>query len=875
MNQSAESNTDAARLAINVLGGFSVSVDSRHISDSSWKLKKAKAVIKLLAIAPGNRIHRDVVLDVLWPDLEPEAALNNLHKALYVVRRALEPGVSGSGDFVRFQEETLSLDSAAGLEVDCQQFDSLAKTALAKDDLASFQAALGVYKAELLPDDRYEEWSISKRDELAQTFQSLLVAYADMAEAHKDTDEAISALQRLIAVEPGLESAHMRLMKLFAGSGDRHRAIRQYQSLVKTLDTEFGLEPQGEIEALYDEIVGGRTSFSRPAAAVQSVQHNTPFTAEHQANPFVPAGPALVGREAELQQISPALDDFSAGTGSVVLLSGPAGVGKSRFAEEIAAKASTSGAQVMRGSAYEFERQVPYGPFSEALDDFVLGLPEQQSRGIMDAAPIDIFPLLPKTALRFDRVSQTTESHDRPFLFSAIESLLRSLAASAPVVMILDDLHAADESALELFHFLGRQSRSMPLLLIVTYRSEGEALNNNFARALAALNRIGVGTRVTLDSLDEESVRSIVSTILPGDVPDEIVSAVFTTSEGNPLYVEETVRTMLESGSISSLDEKWTLESELAAVPETISSILIDRIERFDDQSRQLLSAAAVIGTETPYPLLRAVSGLDEDDVLDALDVLLQRHILVEAEDGYRFSHGLHRDVAYEAMSQARRWKIHYDVAQSIMATKPGKNDENAEHLAHHLLSANKPAVAVPYLIAAGHKAASVFANEEALKAFSRALEIIQDGPAAEDPLLSGNLLDAMGDVQARIGNARESLDLYKQSMMLLEPVEPMAGFKVRGKAALAAINAEQVEEGEQLLESILANISPEMPDFAISRTYLLLAQIGWHSADHSGAIESAEKALEAALSSGDDTEAARAYEAMARASPCPLTEQV
>lgn len=848
---------NAPELSIQILGGFSVAVGGNRLPDSTWKLKKAKSIVKLLAISPASQVHRDVALDTLWPELEPDAALNNLHKTLYVARRALEPGVSGPGRFIRFQGDTIGLEIDGDESIDAQRFEARAEAARSSGDPSAYRAALDEYQGELLPEDRYEEWSIPRRDELAQAFQSLLSEYADLAESAGETDEAVSALQKLISAEPSLESAHLRLMRLYANSGNRHQAIRQYQSLARTLQSEFGLEPEEAVTAFYREIVGGRTSFQAPPA-VETRQ--TPAVIDVQR--FSPSGAPLVGRDSELTTVGPAIADLAEGKGTVILISGPAGVGKSRFAREVAAKAS--GAHVMQGAAYEFERQLPYGPFSEALDSFVSSLPDSQQRAIADSVPVEIYPLLPQTATRLGRAREVTDGHDRAFLFSAVDALLASITHTGPAVIILDDMHAADESTIELFHYLARQSSNVPLLLLVTYRSEGEALGSSFARALAALNRIGVGSQMTLSQLDTDAVGAVVTGILDGKVSDETISSISARAEGNPLYAEEITRAMVETGSLEKQDESWKLVSPLEEVPQAISSLLNDRIERLADGSRQLLSVASVIGIEAPYPLLRSASGVDEDAVLDALDELLQRHMLAETDDGYRFSHGLHRDVAYESMNMARRRKVHTDVAESILALYPTATDEHAESLAHHLVEAGEPVKAIPHLVTAGHRASEVFANEEALDSFSRARAILQDEPSALSPAEQGALLDAIGDVHARVGDAEQSLAHYREAMAVLEPVDPMAGFKARGKAALAAINAEQVEEGEALLESILANISPEMPDFAVARTYLLLAQIGWHSSDHDGAIESAEKALNAALSSGDDAEAARAYEAMA-----------
>ena len=246
------------------------------------------------------------------------------------------------------------------------------------------------------------------------------------------------------------------------------------------------------------------------------------------------------------------------------------------------------------------------------------------------------------------------------------------------------------------------------------------------------------------------------------------------------------------------------------------------------------------------------------------MDELLQKHHLVESGDAYRFNHNLHRAVALEGLSGARKRKLHTDIGNAILESDRSADSEHAESLAFHLLESHEPVRAVPYLITAGQRAFGVFANEQALELLEsarRLLESAQDGAGSSE---FATILESMGDVHARIGDAIRSLDFYKQAMNMLEPLDPEAAIRARGKAALAAINAEQVDEGGELLQSVLANISPDSPEQSLSRTYLLLAQLEWHSAEHKGALEAAEKALEAALSSGNDAEAARAYEALA-----------
>lgn len=857
-----DSNRNGGQPSLNVqvLGYFAVDVNGARVSDGSWKLKRAKSIVKILAIASDHRVGRDLLLDTLWPDLEPDAALNNLHKAILVARRALEPGLPGSGSFLRFADDILSLVAPGELIVDARRFEVLAADASASGEAAAYEAAIAAYGGQLLPDDLYEDWAISKREELQRTFIRVLSEYARVAESLGLTEKAIGAMQQAVSIEPGLESAHIRLMKLYTAQGDRHRAIRQYQTLVRALKAELGIDPQPETQALYSSIVGGRV-----ALATTTPPGRPPIPAPVRVDrvEFRPSKPLIAGRDAELRQLNPAIKALARGSGGVALISGPAGAGKTRLAEEAASQASANGASVLRGGCYEFERRTPYGPFTEALDGFLDSLPARQRQTIVETAPVDVYPLIPRTAQQMGLRQPMIESRDREFLFAAVETFLRSQAKSSPLVLIIDDLHAADEATLELFHYLARKAGEFPLLMLATFRSEAEGTVRGLSRVLVTLGRAGGAIRVVVGALDREAVGLLLESSLGGQVEAALLDAVYSVSEGNPLFAEETARAMQETGAVTRGQGAWQLVSKLERVPEAVSQLLNDRIDRLTDVGRSLLSVAAVIGTEIPYPLLRRASGATEDTVLDALDELLEKHLLAETGDGYRFTHNLHRAVALESLSRARKLRLHTDVAHAIAGSSSAV-DEHAEELAFHFLASNDRHLAIPHLIAAGQRAAALFANDQALDLLGSAhdlLRISADGVSSQE---FGTVVEAMGDVHARIGNAARSLELYKEAMRVLEPIDAGAAIKARGKAALAAINAEQVAEGGDLLQSILASISPDSPDQSLSRTYLLLSQLEWHSAQHEGALEAAEKALQAALSSGDQAEAARAYEALA-----------
>ena len=315
-------------------------------------------------------------LDALWPELEPSAALNNLHKALFVVRRALEPETSGSGSFVHFQADSVSLEVTGGLNVDATQFEILAADASATGSIEAYEAAIAVFGGELLPDDLYEDWALTRREELNKRFQLLLGEYAELMEASGRPDEAITAIQRVLAIDPALESAHVRLMNLHTMQGDRHRAIRQYQTLEQVLKGDFGIEPQQETVELYKSILGGRTALA--SSSVNAVKSETTTVAaaadfgggSFTVPEFSPSSDLFAGRQSELESIQPIIDDLERGHGTVVLVSGPAGAGKSRLSQEFAVKALKVRPAVLRGGATNSKEHFLTDPLVKHLTIF-------------------------------------------------------------------------------------------------------------------------------------------------------------------------------------------------------------------------------------------------------------------------------------------------------------------------------------------------------------------------------------------------------------------------------------------------------------------------------------------------------------------------
>ena len=308
-----------------LLGGFRVSVGERSIGEGRWRLRKARHLVKLLAFTPEHRLHREQIIYRLWPDLDQAMAANSLRQALHVARRALGPGASR---YLSLQGELVALCPDSPLWVDADAFLDAAAAARRARDPAAYRTATELYSGDLLPGDLYEGWTELRREELRRVYLTLLEELADLYEEREDFGPAIEALGRVVTTEPGHEAAHASLMRIYALSGQRGEALRQYGRLLEVLsaEEEFDAEPGSETRRLYEEISTGR--FPPARSPPTSAPREEPAPSPHN---LPVARTSFVGREREVVEVKRLL----AMTG-LLSLTGPGGSGKTRLAVELA-----------------------------------------------------------------------------------------------------------------------------------------------------------------------------------------------------------------------------------------------------------------------------------------------------------------------------------------------------------------------------------------------------------------------------------------------------------------------------------------------------------------------------------------------------------
>lgn len=323
-------------LALHVLGSFRAFVDGVEVDDGRWARRKAKLLVKLLAIHSHHKLHREEVMDLLWPDLDPSSAANNLHKTIHQARRALEPGLPAreASRFLHIHDQQVSLRAPAELWIDADIFEQHAARAIAANDPNECSAALARYGGDLLQEDMYEEWAAPRREHLRSLSQTLLERVVRFCQDRGDYQHALAHLLDLVGSDPLNEDAHRRLMLLYALSGARHKALQQYHRCVDLLDAELGVAPEPATEALHARILDERI---RHVAAVEEPTERAGARSERDAvavhHNLPPEFSSFVGRGWALAEARQAI-----ARSRLVTLVGPGGIGKTRLALRLAAE---------------------------------------------------------------------------------------------------------------------------------------------------------------------------------------------------------------------------------------------------------------------------------------------------------------------------------------------------------------------------------------------------------------------------------------------------------------------------------------------------------------------------------------------------------
>ena len=388
--------------------------------------------------------------------------------------------------------------------VDSGEFESLCQIDPDEPDaqrIIRLKKALNLYEGDLLPEERYEDWTLLPREALIRLHREASFTLAKHHIEQRDFPVGIKFLLPLLSRDAADEDVHRELMRVYALSGRRHDALRQYQSCIDRLASELGVPPAQETTDLYNQILSsGLVSTPEPDIPI-IWRPPTPVQFDFQQSNH------LAGRQDERNYLSSSvLATIKEKHGRTVLIAGESGIGKTHLAVNALKSATQTGMVPIFGAAYEQEGRMPYKPFVEAFDHF---LAEKGSS--MDENPIT----------HFQHLSSQDNQEDHYALFKATSNFLLGIAKDSPLVFLLDDLHAADETSLQLFHYLSRQTQSAPVLFFVTYQIDSPT-TTQFNTLLSTLYQEGLSQMIVLESLPKEAIQEILEIIFHGKVSEDL-----------------------------------------------------------------------------------------------------------------------------------------------------------------------------------------------------------------------------------------------------------------------------------------------------------------------------------------------------------------
>lgn len=713
--------------------------------------RKALAIVALVA-AEGRPFARDELAAMFWPEADDEAARGALRRTLSALRTA----VAGSGIVIGRSQVALDPHTST---VDLGELERLSTSARPEDLEAAAALARGPFLAGFALRDcpAFDDWQAGRSVRVMRTVGDVLDRLAAARSERGDPVGAVDAARRRVDLDPLDEVGQRRLIESLATAGDRTAAIRQYRELVALLDRELGVAPLRGTTDLYDAI---RDDAAVPEPAPMTLSRTSSRARDRPAAVATPAEVPFVGRQPELATI---VGTWRGSTpdGRVVLIEGEAGIGKTRLAETAAATIRAAGGIVLAARGYPGEDAIAYSPIADLLrSGFARPASAERLVRLDASARLELGRLvdLPAPA-RIPGPTRPAAGDGASARVRLLESIAGALtvmvAGAAPGLVLVDDLHLADDPTREALVYLAHRLAGRPMTLLLTFRRED--LTAGGAATADDLARLRGSARVALRPLGREEIATLVRAMRPDrDTDGAQMDAFVADSEGLPLHVVAALQSDEPPGT----------------TPRGVEALLRERIDSVGETAAQVLSAAAVIGRSFDFATVRHASGRSEEETIGALEELMRRGIVGEIQVGsgspggglrYDFGHGRLRNAAYESSSLARRRLLHRRIAEAFRLDLAGAGRDDVGRfalIARHERAAGRSAEASEAYLDAADRAEVVFANREAIEHLEAALAL--GHPAA-------------ADLRARIGELRARLGEYPAAIGELETAAALA----------------------------------------------------------------------------------------------------
>ncbi len=790
-------------LSIHLLGTPEI-----RFQGDSLRFRSRKILALLIYLVVTKQRHsRDSLIALFWPDSDPTRGRNSLRTAVSRLRQTLVP----TEITIITEGNLISFDFEAAYVVD---LDAVAMGYGNNATVAEWQTAVSAYRGDFLTGFSlkdavgFDEWAAIEREACQQRIEAI---FARLTRHHLDqlaSAQAVQTATEWLAIAPLSEPAYQHLIEAHLLASNRSAASQTFAACAKMLDEEFGLEPSPETAALLntspEKMAGNGRSPTSPA------KETAVFT------------PPFVGRGESHQKIVDRFRYATAGQTQVVLISGSAGIGKTRLVETFFNWVSVQAIETdqLNGRAFEMGGRLSYQPLIHAL----------RQRLDAENAPDDLLPdvwlvelsrLLPELRERYPDLPKPTESNDdiaKSRLFESVALLGMALAKRQTVIFSLDDIQWADEGSLDMLQYVVHrwQESHTPIMLLLTARSEALLAGSHLNEWLHLVERNKALTRMALAPLEQTHIEQMVSQFASQSTPVQVTKQfsqwLFNESNGSPFFIEAIVWMLIEENILSPIGEsgnqldveKGWQQIQTAVrlpLPPTIREIILARLRRLSDEDNTLLLSAAIIGRHCQFEHLCQIAGIEELSGLNSLDNLLNHSLISEraGNNPYNISHDNIRQVVYDQAGEARR-RIYHRRALNVLETAAS----SAAELAFHALQARLYEPAFRYLIQAGDKANATFGYADAIEHYRSAYDLLMENRLANQPP------QHFHDLCSRLGRAYQMNHQYAEAVQFFQEMQRLG----------VQIGEQALQLASLIGEATLYATSTPVQDLTISEAY-------------------------------------------------------
>lgn len=695
----------------------------------------ARSVLVFLALSADRPHTRSALVERFWEGLSESRARRALSQALWHLKRSVP-------DLVEANATHVGLNPELPVEIDADRFERLVAPHLdgsseltaspSQRAIAELYEADALYRGDLLEDfDAY--WVLIERERLRELYARTLNRLVSLEKAASRYQAALNVAMKLVSLDPLREEASREAMRLLFLLKRPLEALQVFRECQRQLEEELGIEPDAETRALA-EAIAQRSEKKLPPV----------FLPELPAEPSAVSRPQdqlpLIGRQRERSAMLLLVEALFRGQSGLLLLDGEAGVGKTRLVEELIRDAEWRGLRPLLGSCDDVESSPPYEPLVEALSAGLSPLRAEQLAHLVSPVSLSVLaPLLPALATGSPGLGQAPllagPQHDDRLKHAFSETIF-AWARATPLIIVLEDLQWADDDTMALLTHLVQTLENVRtghhgVLLFGTFRLAEARSRPSLWDSLQALDRSALATRLSIGPLDADQTAELMRTGLGYRKPAPLFEGrLYGETEGNPLFVLETLRALQEKGQLvrdangiwsTPFDETTTDYAEMA-IPSAVEWVIQSRLEGLSPDLRRAIASATVLGREFDFALLSSISDLGPEKILQAVQQLKQRRFLDESPESFRFSHAKIRQVAYLELADDQRLDLHRRAASSLEAHER----KRLESLAHHCIQGRIWDKAITYSVKAAEQAETLCANHAALAHCDRALQILE-----------------------------------------------------------------------------------------------------------------------------------------------------